>query len=172
MSTEKKIYHTDPSKQLLGELEALIEAHGYTTGGLWMYEDAYRAVESFRTTVSAGPRKKAYFAHCKQQYGTLQEARDQALLSNLGFDVVNPADKCWEARWKEHDMAAKDLFAAECDLIVFRGLPGGKIPQGVFKEIAAFRKLGKPVLELPSSILEREQTLEQTREYLAEIGQR
>lgn len=116
--------------------------------------------------------KIAYYAHCKALYGTKQELRDIALLEDLGFRVVNPSDKQWDARWKEHEMAAKDIFAAECDCIVFRGLPGGKIPQGVFKEIAAFRKIGKPVLELPSSILEREQTLEQTREYLAEVGQR
>ena len=116
--------------------------------------------------------KKAYYAHCKAIYGKPQEQRDIALLESLGFEVVNPSDIKWYDRWKEHEMAAKDIFATECDLIVFRGLPGGKIPQGVFKEINAFRRIGKPVLELPSSLLEREQTLEQTREYLCEVGQR
>lgn len=116
--------------------------------------------------------KKAYYAHCKAIYGKPQEKRDITLLESLGFEVVNPSDIKWDDRWKEHDMAAKDMFAAECDVIVFRGLPGGKIPQGVFKEIAAFQRINKPVLELPSSLLEREQTLEQTRAYLFEVGQR
>lgn len=115
---------------------------------------------------------KVYYAHCKAIYGKPQEARDIALLTLLGFDVVNPADSKYEKDWEKYGMDLKDTFAAECDLIAFRGLPDGMIPQGVFKEITAFKKLGKPVIELPSGISTRELSLDSTREYLAEIGQR
>ena len=115
---------------------------------------------------------RAYYAHCKSIYGTPQEEIDITILQNAGFDVDNPSNKIWAARWKEHGMGAKELFAAECDLIVFRSLPSGEIPAGVAKEIVAFVARGKPVLELPSMSLRRTLTVEETRSYLHEVGQR
>jgi len=115
---------------------------------------------------------KAYYAHCKLIYSKPQEDRDILVLKQLGFDAVNPSAPEYTERWNTLGMDAKDLFAQECDLIAFRATPGGKIPAGVFKEIQAFQKLGKPVIELPSSILSREMTVEETREFLRETGER
>jgi hypothetical protein len=115
---------------------------------------------------------RAYYAHCKVIYGTPQEARDIALLQSLGFEVVNPADKQYEQAWAEQGMALKEKFADECDLIIFRSLPDLRIPAGVAKEIEAFKVRSKAVLELPSGLSCRAITVEQTREYLAEVGQR
>jgi hypothetical protein len=60
----------------------------------------------------------------------------------------------------------------ECDALAFRGLPDGTIPSGVAQEIIWAREAGLPVIELPSAIDRRTLTLQQTRDYLAEIGQR
>jgi hypothetical protein len=115
---------------------------------------------------------KAYYAHCKSLYGTAQEKRDMFLIASLGFEVVNPSAQEWQQLWQEKGMDAKEDFAKMCDVIIFRALPQGAISAGVFKEIEAFQKFSKPVLELPSMISTRELTLEQTREYLHEVGQR
>jgi hypothetical protein len=115
---------------------------------------------------------KAYYAHCKAIYGTPQERRDVAQIQQLGFEVVNPAEAEWDALWKERGMEAKQDFAIMCDVIIFRALPDGRIPQGVFKEIREFQLRGKPVFELPSMIVSRELSLQATRDYMAEVGQR
>lgn len=63
-------------------------------------------------------------------------------------------------------------LAQTCDLLVFRALPDGRIPAGVFKEIQWAVEAAVPVMELPSGTLSREMTVTQTRQYLKEIGQR
>lgn len=60
----------------------------------------------------------------------------------------------------------------DCNLLAFRGLPDGTIPSGVAQEIAWARQELIPVIELPSAITRRTLTLDATREYLKEIGQR
>lgn len=60
----------------------------------------------------------------------------------------------------------------ECDVLAFRGLPDGTIPSGVAQEIQWAIDAGLPVIELPSAVNRRTLTLQQTRDYLAEIGQR
>jgi hypothetical protein len=122
---------------------------------------------------------KAYYAHCLQLYGTIQETRDVILLSSLGFEVVNPnntevqeACKKFEAK-KENPMEYFRRFVRECDLIAFRSLYDGRIPSGVALEVSWFQEANKPVIELPSGIKSRSlMTYEQTVEYLCEIGQR
>ena len=115
---------------------------------------------------------QVYYAHCMAIYGKPQEARDIATLKALGFEVVNPADKAYDQMWKDQGMAFAKSFARACDAIAFRALPDGRIPAGVFKEIAMFLRLRKPVIELPSNFIGRKMSLAQTREYLKEIGQR
>lgn len=121
---------------------------------------------------------KAYYAHCQAIYGTPQEARDLATIEALGLSVVNPSSaevKALLDKWKQANGNVMDFFVklcGECDLCVFRALPDGSIPAGVAKEIASFVDAGKPVIELPSGILRRVITVDETREYLKEVGQR
>jgi hypothetical protein len=115
-------------------------------------------------------------------YGTPQEVRDVALLEALGFDVDNPnnpvtATRCLSLHESGVDSGAimERVFkprAETCDVLVFRALPDGSIPAGVAKEIEWALAAGKPVIELPSGFRRRVLTVEQTREYLAEVGQR
>jgi hypothetical protein len=122
---------------------------------------------------------KVYYAHCQAIYGKPIEQRDIAMLETLGFQVVNPGlpehgPACAEFA-RQTSKTKMDYFLGlvdECDMLVFRALPDGSIPAGVAKEIEWARVNGKPVLELPSCMQRRALTLEQTREYLGEIGQR
>jgi hypothetical protein len=59
-----------------------------------------------------------------------------------------------------------------CDVFAFRALPDGRIPAGVYKELQWAREFGKTVIELPGNVLGREMTVDATRAYLAEVGQR
>lgn len=130
---------------------------------------------------------KAYYAHCKALYDTPQEVRDLKLLRTLFADnFVNPNNRQVDADLQRlrdaHASYPQSLyvstmdyfekFADECDIIVFRALPDGRIPSGVAQEIQWFRQRGKPVLELPSNILSRVMSLDATREYLTEVGER
>lgn len=126
---------------------------------------------------------KAYYAHCKAIYGTPQEARDVALIAKLGFEVVNPASvevgtrfNTWLSTCWDHTDEGKMSFFLELvslsDAVIFRALPDGSIPSGVAKEVLHAKSLGVPVLELPSQVTRRLLSLEQTREYLTEIGER
>ena len=72
----------------------------------------------------------------------------------------------------EHVMEYFAELVRSCGAVAFRVLPDGSIPAGVAKEIAVANEVGKPVIELPSGISRRVITVEQTREYLAEVGQR
>lgn len=123
---------------------------------------------------------KVYYGHCQAIYDTPQEVRDVQTLERLGFIVVNPNSPEHVAKAKEMKAAGQadkvmDYFSGlvtECDAMAFRAMPSGAIPAGVAKEIAAAKAAGKPVFELPSSISIRVLSVEQTREYLCEIGQR
>ena len=119
---------------------------------------------------------KIYYAHCQAIYDTPQEKRDIETLEKLRFEVVNPNGPIHQdtaRRLKEKDPnSVMDYFyklVAQCDAIAFRALPDGAIPAGIGGEIA---NLGIPVIELPSGIKRRVLTVEQTREYLKEVGQR
>ena len=117
-------------------------------------------------------KKKVYYAHCIAIYNTPQEKRDIEALEAMGFEVANPnSPECAEG-YKRHGMEFFKQFASTCDLIAFRALPDGAIPAGVGTEILFFVEAKKPVLELPSNYLRRLMTVEQTREYLKEVGQR
>ena len=119
---------------------------------------------------------KIYYAHCLAIYNTPQEKRDIETLKKLGFEVVNPNEKIHQENAQKIKAENPDRvmnyfyrLVGECDAIAFRALPDGAIPAGVGGEI---KNLGIPVIELPSGIKRRVLTVEQTREYLEEVGQR
>ena len=122
---------------------------------------------------------KAYYAHCLAIYGTAQEKRDVAAIEALGFVCVNPNSpdiamefNVYKMAHPSHYMDFFQQFSEECDVIIFRALPDGTIPAGIDKEVSWFIALGKPVLELPSCMFRRTLTLDETRQYLSEVGQR
>lgn len=116
--------------------------------------------------------KIVYYAHCLAIYDTPQEQRDIELLKSLGFEVYNPNCEEASAAYKQHGMNWFLDKVASCDAVAFRSLPSGKIPAGIYKEVNHAIERRIPVIELPSRLSQRELTVEQTREYLQEIGLR
>jgi hypothetical protein len=121
---------------------------------------------------------KVYYAHCIAIYNTPQEERDVHTLLGLGLDVVNPNTPAVDVEVKrlkslgENYMSFfKDIVHC-CEVFAFRALPDGSIPAGVAKELAWAVEADKLIIELPAAILRRVITLEATREYLHEVGQR
>lgn len=124
---------------------------------------------------------KIYYAHCQSIYNTPQEKRDVEMLEKMGFQVINPnskehIDKATEMRNNGIDSSEiMKYFAAlcdTCDILAFRALPDGAIPAGVGKELRVLIDSGRPVIELPSGVQRRVLNVDQTREYLREVGQR
>lgn len=140
-----------------------------------------------------------YYAHCLAIYDTPQEARDIELLRSMGFAVINPnnpaiARQCadrraaidaWNERIHDHRGAGAKMDPSEsvmntifkplvdgCVALAFRATPSGEIPAGVAREIAWASDARKPVIELPSRLTGRVMSIDRTREYLREIGQR
>ena len=117
---------------------------------------------------------RIYYAHCIAIYGKPQESRDLADLQALfpNDEIYNPnCVECAEG-YKTSGMQFFEDLLQTMDAVVFRALPDGQIPAGIYKEVATAKKLSRPVLELPSCLSRRELTVEQTREYLSEAGQR
>lgn len=121
---------------------------------------------------------RAYYAHCLALYDTHQEARDLETIKALGWEVINPNAPgvneqvvALKQAQADYMLLFRDMLAP-CDVLVFRSLPDGRIPSGVFCEIGYAKEMGKPVLELPSQMHARGITKEQTREYLLEVGYR
>jgi hypothetical protein len=115
---------------------------------------------------------RVYYAHCKAIYYSPQEVRDIKTLQSLGFEVINPSDGIWDKPWKEKGMEFKYEIVGMAQALAFRALPDGSIPAGVYAEIMVAKDMDMPIFELPSSILRRGIDLEQTREYLREVGER
>lgn len=123
-------------------------------------------------------KPKIYYAHCMAIYGTSQSRRDVSQLEKLGFEVVNPEDYQQEYdRWLLLDTTNNPMkfwvdLAMTCDAVAFRALPDGRIPAGIWKEVNAHIKANRTVIELPSRFIGRQMTVDETREYLRESGQR
>lgn len=120
-----------------------------------------------------------YYAHCLAIYNTPQEKRDLETIKSLGWEVFDPNSESVQEWVKALKSSGQDDymhifkgFVEECDAVVFRGLPDGSIPAGVAKEVNWALEYKVPVLELPSSIQRRIISVEETREYLHEVGQR
>ena len=104
-----------------------------------------------------------------------QEQRDIETLERLGYEVFNPNQEWIQAKCKEMGANSMQLFEGlvkKCDILAFRAHPDGMIGAGMVKEIAWAQESGIPVIELPSSIGRRSLSVEATREYLKELGQR
>lgn len=121
---------------------------------------------------------KIYYAHCLAIYNTHQEARDLATLRALGFEVFNPNQPRIDQTIREMKAAGRDDYMeyfrailSDCQVFAFRALPGGAIPAGVRKELNWALEMGLPILELPT-LVGRTLSLDDTRQYLAEVGQR
>jgi hypothetical protein len=117
-------------------------------------------------------RLKCYYAHSLHLYNTSQEERDVLLLESLNFKVINPnAQRHFEAYKKE----GMDYFAnlvKSCDVLAFRAYPNGKIPAGVHFEATFAINNDMPVFEIPWGFNRRGLSVEETREWLHELGQR
>jgi hypothetical protein len=116
-------------------------------------------------------------------YNTLQEQRDIVTLKQLGLEVVNPNTPEIQKEVDSYDKSTPEKYMEmfdriffqrvyDCDVFAFRGLPNGKIPGGVAKELAQAKLAGKIIIELPCSTISRSMTGEETREYLMDMGQR
>lgn len=131
-------------------------------------------------------KQKVYYAHCVAIYGSAQEQRDINTLETLGLEILNPNTSETQERciaWKSkpafetegRDAMFEDIFypmVEECEIFAFRGLPNGRIPGGVYKELLHAVKTGKTIFELPSTIGTRGMSREETVEFLKEIGNR
>lgn len=126
---------------------------------------------------------KAYYAHFMGIYDTPQETRDIVTLEKMGFDVLNPNTKEFQAAFHGAKMDGFDYMAAfnhtffkqgvdVCEVFAFRGLPDGRIPGGVAMELRRAQVLNKLIIELPCGTNSRSMGKEETREYLRDIGQR
>ena len=123
--------------------------------------------------------KLVYYAHCVALYDSVQEQRDMITLQSLGFSVLNPNHAAIDKQVRElKESGAEDYmelfrtYVNQCDVFAFRALPDGAIPAGVAKEIQYAIDAGKPIIELPNAIKRRTISLEHTREYLHDVGQR
>lgn len=116
--------------------------------------------------------KKVYYARPVSLYKTHQDARDIALVQALGWELVNPDKEELQRRYQKEGMDVFTAAVAECDGLVFRAFPDGKIGAGVRAEIDKALALGKFVLELPTITSGRCLSVEDTREYLKLLGQR
>ena len=114
---------------------------------------------------------KIYYAHFMGIYNTPQEVRDIETLKKLFplAEIYNPNSQESEDGYKLKGMSYFEELVKGCDILAFRGLPGGKIPAGVYKEIECGMVNEIPVIELPC-FTDRKMQIEDTRYYLKEIG--
>lgn len=131
-------------------------------------------VEEDAMTPDTVRRRFVYYAHCIALYGTPQEERDLELLHNLGFRVYNPNNEDAQRGYQNRKMEFfKDLIQKSgFDALVFRALPDGGIPAGVWAEIDWAREAGLEVFELPANEIRRRLPVAATRAYLKEVGHR
>lgn len=116
---------------------------------------------------------KIYYAHCVAIYNTPTEKRDLDVIVKLfpNAEIYNPNNEECQVGAKEKGMDFfKDLVQG-CDMTIFRALPNGKIPSGVYKEIKWTEEIDNPVIELPC-YTGREMSVDDTRQFLKEIGNR
>lgn len=116
--------------------------------------------------------KTIYYAHSIAIYETPQEARDIALLEQLGFMVFNPNSTVADAGYKHEGMDYFKAVVQECDALAFRPNPGGSVNAGVDKEIQWAIEKDLPVIELPSWIERKILSVGETRALLRELGHR
>lgn len=129
------------------------------------------AIEAWNRTQEP-ETKTVYYAHSLSLYDTPQEDKDERVLQDLGFDVLNPNAPGITEKYNEQGMSLFWNLIERCDALAFRAHTDGKVPAGVSKEISFARVLCVPFFELPTQVGERTLTVQRTREYLRETGVR
>lgn len=112
---------------------------------------------------------KAYYARPMSIYGTNQETRDKITVGHMGCEVLAFPD---QATIEKYGMEAFKPVVEQADVLFFRAFPDGSISAGVGKEIAWAQSSGIPVFELPRMLKQRTLSIDDTVEYLKELGQR
>lgn len=117
---------------------------------------------------------KAYYARPISIDDTPQAERDMALIQALGFEPFPVGDDKANAlvEYKKIGMDAFKPYVEASDALVFRAFPDGSIGAGVAKEIAWAIAASVPVVEIPRQVSRRTLTPDETRNMLAELGQR
>jgi hypothetical protein len=118
------------------------------------------------------PKLKCYYAHSLHLYNTKQEKRDIWLLEQLGYEVFNPNSPEHQRPYEDQGMEYFVKLVRFCDIIAFRAYPDGSIPAGAHKEIMSALEDNKPILEIPWGLKRRGLSVEDTREWLHELGER
>lgn len=124
---------------------------------------------------------KVYYAHCVGIYDSPQERRDIITLAEMGLTVINPND--WRVQRQfnalkgnmDYMEAFTEVFLTlvdDCEVFAFRALPHGGIPSGVAKELEYAIEKEKTIIELPACVSARTMSVDETREYLKEMGNR
>ena len=115
---------------------------------------------------------RCYYARAISLYKTPQSARDISTLTAMGFDVVDPDTPEHSAGYDSRGMDYFVDLVRSCDVLAFRATPDGRIPAGVAKEIRTAEQRGYPVVELPGGFERRTMSVDETREYLRDVGYR
>jgi hypothetical protein len=115
---------------------------------------------------------KCYYARAISLYQTPQSARDIRTITQLGFEVVDPDLPEHNVGYQKEGMSYFTDLVASCGVLAFRATQHGRIPAGVAKEVDVAMGCGIPVIELPGSLVRRTMTIEETREYLVDVGHR
>lgn len=113
-----------------------------------------------------------YYARPISLYGTPQDQRDIATLESLGLVVVDPKGPEHQEAYAARGMDYFREMVDGCDAIAFRAFADGTVGAGVAAEIERAQEAGKPVIELPTALLRRVRSVEETREFLRECGHR
>lgn len=114
------------------------------------------------------PFKKA-IANIRERAGTGMNSKEVSSVIMLMFKAFLGQRKKLNGV-ADFESAFPDLAGiGPVDAVAFRGLPGCAVPAGVWGEI---QEAALPTIELPTFALRKVLTVDETRAYLSEIGQR
>lgn len=105
---------------------------------------------------------KIFYAHPKSLYGTQIEKDDISLLQKLFGEVVNPGETHHQLEYQSLGIVYSKKLLLQCDGLVFRTFPMGKIGAGIVEEIKYAKELNRFILELPEMDEMRNLTIEET----------
>jgi hypothetical protein len=118
--------------------------------------------------------RKAYYARPISIDGTPQEQRDHELIRALGFEPwpVGQEKEQYLFQYEKEGMEVFRPAVQQSSILIFRAFPDGSIGAGVYKEIQWALFAGIPVVEIPRQVERRKLGTADTRDMLAELGQR
>ena len=114
----------------------------------------------------------AYYARPMSLYGTKQEARDKQAIERLGFAVLEINTPEIQAEAKLTKMDVFKPLVQRCAALFYRSFIDGRIGAGVAAEIQWAHEIGLPIMEFPRLVNQRTLDVEETRQYLRELGLR